>query len=147
VTRQFGFFSALIVVAASLWQAPASADSLWAEKTGWVDYGFGQLQHTYVCYRSGSKKRCYGNPGGNSGGSYLSRTSGVGSGSKVVCAKGGSCAIRWGFTGTCHQGANRMLKTASKTVSAAGGYSISVRLFGTYGPATSWNYCRAYCGI
>lgn len=128
----------------------AAADTLWAEKSNWVYLiGYGQLQHTYACYtRTGSATRyCYGNPGSNSGGSYLSGTTGTGTGSKLYCASRGSCAITWGITGTCQQGANRMLKTAGKTVSAAAGYSLSSRLFGTYGTAGSWSSCRASCGI
>lgn len=106
----------VIAAAASLWQTSATADTLWAEKSGWIKLvGYGQLQHTYACYsKPGVTRACYANPGSSSGGSYLSRTIGSGTGSKLTCAKGGSCAISWGLTGTCHQGANRMLKTAGK---------------------------------
>lgn len=139
----------VIAAAASLWQTSATADTLWAEKSGWIKLvGYGHLQHTYACYsKPGVTRACYANPGSSSGGSYLSRTIGSGTGSKLTCAKGGSCAISWGLTGYLPSGREPDAQDCGKTVSAASGYSISVRLFGTYGTATSWKKCRGSCGI
>jgi len=141
----------LIALVCGAWhQGASAADTLWAEKSNWLNLiGYGQVQHTYACYRkTGQTTRyCYGNPGSNSGGTYLTNTQGSGYGVQLACAAGNKCAITWGFNGTCHQGANRMLKTANKTVSAAGGYSLSVRLFGTYGTEPSWTACRLQCRI
>ncbi len=113
----------------------------WANKSNWIV----NLQHVYVCYKYSGRNYCYANPGSNTGGIYLTGTVGYGNNSKIVCASGGRCTIRWGRNGTCHQGANRMLRTVGTTVYAAGGYSISARLYGTYG--TDWLTCSRACSI
>lgn len=124
----------------------ANADIIFARASNiWIT----GIQHTYVCKQQGPSKPaiCYGNPGSNSGGAYLAGTMGNGDGNKVTCAgTNNACRITWGWHGTCHQGANRMLRPANKTVSQAGGYSVSVRLYGTYG-IRNWDSCRQVCRL
>lgn len=142
---------AVLVFSSMMMSASAHADVLYAKASSWIylNKTTGYLQHVYVCAGRpsyGVNEICKANPGSNSGGAYLSGTLNTGSTSKMTCASGGlRCQIAWGVTGTCQQGANRMLYTAGRTVANAGGYSISSRLFGTYG--TGWSLCKSACSM
>lgn len=99
-----------------------------------------KIDHIYVCVGSS----CYALPGSTSGGKELADTRGSGTGKKAKCVAGSSkCGITWGITGTCQQGANRMLYEIGKTCYRARGYNVTSKLFGTYG--SYWDSCRKAC--
>lgn len=50
-----------------------------------------------------------------------------------IAGTDGHAGIKYGITGVCHQTANRILYPAGITVQNAGGYVISMTLYGTYG--------------
>lgn len=51
------------------------------------------------------------------------------------------------MTGTCHQGANRILLTTRKRVKMAGGYNLSSFFFKTFGEDESWRQCMKDCKL
>lgn len=128
---------------------------MWAMRTDWYTLpGIGKLEHVYVQIKwptpSGFVIQSYANPkkGGSTGGTTLPDSTGWGNVSKAACvAIRDSCNILWGWDGTCHQGANRILLTTGKTVKMAGGYGLSTRFFKTYGNEKSWIACKQNCRL
>jgi hypothetical protein len=91
--------------------------------TGW--------DHTYVTSSCGLTWGCFGR---FLGGSTL--CSGIGSSIIADCLSqpNATAGIRYLGTGVCHQAANRILDSASVTVSGAKGYAWSTAAWGVYGP-------------
>jgi len=102
----------------------------------------GRLDHAYVVCDDGKSWGCFGR---DSGGSPIKS----GSGSRA-CADCLSqpiepgkrpfplyAGLKYGYTGVCHQAANRLLKHAGTDVAGVRGYAASVALYGKYGRG-SW---------
>jgi hypothetical protein len=85
--------------------------------------------------------------GGIYGGTTLPDSTGWGIRKALCAATGAKCNIDWGRTGTCHQGANRILLSAGKTVYMAGGYDLSHWFFKAYGRDDSWIKCKQNCQL
>jgi len=125
---------------------------MWAEKYPIAFFNFFIADHTYVCGRG---RGCYALHGGNSGGTYLSGTWGIGDRDKMKCVAKKKifwgikiCKVIWGFEGVCHQEANRMLYTNGKKVTRAKGYWIFYPLYGHYGNIKiKWKYCKKKCRL
>lgn len=110
----------------------------------------GFADHTYVCYK-GSKERCFANYGDNTGGSKLDGSSGTGDTDHVSCVhdegkyKDGVCYQRQNDEAVCHQESNLGLADAEKKVTNAKGYSLSKKLFGSYGLSSRVPLCIQKC--
>ena len=91
-------------------------------KPGW--------DHTYVASSSGKSWACFGRSAGG-----LSLDSGLGSDSLADCLAypNDTAGIRYGVTGVCQQASNRILYGTSAMVSKAGGYALSLMMYGPYG--------------
>lgn len=130
-------------------------EEMWAMKTDWYTLPLvGKLEHVYVSIKRrtpfGMITMSYANPkkGGSTGGTTLPDSTGWGDIRKALCAAtGAKCNIDWGRTGTCHQGANRILLSAGKTVYMAGGYDLSHWFFKAYGRDDSWIKCKQNCQL
>jgi len=133
----------------------AAYEKMWAMKTDWYTLpAIGKLEHVYVKIKwrtpFGFVIQSYANPkkGGATGGTTLPDSTGWGNVSKAACvAIRKSCNILWGVTGTCHQGANRILLSTGKTVKMAGGYNLSSFFFKTFGEDESWKQCMKDCNM
>lgn len=130
-------------------------EEMWAMKTDWYTLPLvGKLEHVYVKIKRrtpfGMITMFHANPkkGGSTGGTTLPDSTGWGDIRKALCAAtGASCNILWGVTGTCHQGANRILLTTGKRVNMAGGYNLSSFFFKTFGTDNSWEKCMKECKL
>lgn len=86
--------------------------------------------HVYVTSSGGHAWGCWGR---NSGG--LAICSGIGNIDQADCLAQANAraGVLYGFTGVCHQAANRILSVAGLTVSGVRGYRRSFFAYGAYG--------------
>jgi len=103
---------------------------------------FPWLDHTYVTSSLGHTWGCRGR---STGGRQICTGSGNIDQANCLAQPNGRAGVDYGFTGVCHQMANRILFPAQVVVSSANGYRASEIAYGAYGfdPATGQNYSPA----
>lgn len=90
-----------------------------------------QWDHTYVlCPSMQFTWPCWGR---SHGGNLLCSAPGSCITANCIAGPDGHAGIKYAITGVCHQTANRILYPAGITVRNAGGYVVSMTLYGTYG--------------
>jgi hypothetical protein len=86
--------------------------------------------HTYVLSDAGHVWPCWGR---STGGREICEGLAELDDANCLSQPKSQAGIRYGFTGVCHQTANRILYPSGATVEAAEGYRYSVFAWGTYG--------------
>jgi len=87
-------------------------------------------EHTYVVSDAGERWSCNGRA---DGGREICAGSGDAALAACLARADGTAGIVYGFTGVCHQIANRILWPADVRVERAAGYSFSLVCYGHYG--------------
>lgn len=91
------------------------------------------LDHAYVHAKADDYLKAYGCHGRDKGGEMICSGTGNLMEADKIADNDGNAGIVYGFTGVCHQIANRILSPAGITVYKANGYSLSCLVYGEYG--------------